>query len=125
MANSPDFMLAWLGLTAVGASPALVNINLASRPLVHCIQLAKAKLVVGDGDDELLGRLEEVRDELETSGHQIARLRDVKKGEILSLLALRPDDELRKTQTMASPLALAYTRYVCSLFFFSVAFFEG
>lgn len=110
MVNSPDFLLAWFGLVAVGAAPALVNVNLAKKPLVHCIRLAKARLVLGDGDEELLGRLEEVRGELEASGHAIAKLGEVK-GEILGGLALRPGDELRKDQTIASPICLAFTRY--------------
>lgn len=112
MANSPDFICAWLGLLAVGAAPAMVNTNLASRALVHCVTISEAKLVLADGDDEMLGRLDGVRSDLEARGHRIVRLRDVRP-QVLGLAAVRPTDELRRAVPAHAHMALAYTRQVC------------
>lgn len=116
MANSADFMLAWLGLIAVGATPAMVNTNLASKALVHCVEIAKAKLVLADGNNEMLARLEGVRSDLEATGHQIMILDGVR-SHILGLQPLRPADELREVvQGVSPPMSLTYTRYVvCSM----------
>lgn len=111
MVNSPDFMCAWLGLMAIGAAPALVNTNLGSKPLVHCVEIAKATLLLADGDDEMMGRLDGVRSDLEATGHQLVKLKDIR-GHILGLLPIRPADELRKAIQPTSPMALAYTRCV-------------
>jgi acyl-coenzyme A synthetase/AMP-(fatty) acid ligase len=108
MVNSPDMLCAWMGLMAIGAAPALINTNLASKALIHCVEIARAKLILADGDDEMLGHLDGVKADLEASGHQIfhlARVRD----EILALEPVRPADELRKIVDMDAPMALAYT----------------
>lgn len=114
MVNSPDFMCAWLGLMAIGAAPALVNTNLASKALIHCVDIAKAPLLLADGDDEMLGRLEGVRPDLEATGHRIVKVKDVR-GHILGLDPIRPANLLRKTVQPTSPMALAYTRCVYPL----------
>ncbi|KAF3765224.1 hypothetical protein M406DRAFT_70283 [Cryphonectria parasitica EP155] len=108
MANSPDFMCAWLGLMAIGAAPALINTNLASKPLLHCVGIAQARLIFAGGDDEMLGRLEAVRSELMATGHHIIKLGDVR-GQILGMKPVRPADELRRLVEATSPMALAFT----------------
>jgi acyl-CoA synthetase (AMP-forming)/AMP-acid ligase II len=108
MTNSPDMVCAWYGLLAIGAAPALVNTNLAAKALIHSVRIAKVKLILADGDPDLLGRLEGVRGDLEATGHRICRLGDVR-GQILGMEPVRPGDELRKGVDMDSPLALAYT----------------
>lgn len=108
MANSPDFMCAWFGLMAVGAAPAMINTNLASKALVHCVEIAQAKLILADGDVEMLGRLEGVRADLEASGHEIVILGHVR-DHILGLNPARPADELRGNIRIDSPMMLAYT----------------
>lgn len=112
MLNSPDFICAWLGLLAAGAAPAMVNTNLASKGLVHCVAISEAKLVLADGDDEMLGRLDGVRSDLEARGHRIVKLRDIRQ-QVLGLPAVRPADELRRAAPAHAHLALAYTRQVC------------
>lgn len=99
---------AWLGLLAIGAAPALVNTNLAAKALIHSVRIAKVKLILADGDDDLLGRLDAVRGDLEASGHRICTLGDVR-GQILSMEPVRPGDDLRKGVGVEAPLALAYT----------------
>lgn len=108
MANSPDFMCAWFGLMAVGAAPAMINTNLASKALVHCVEIAQASIILADGDGEMLSRLEGVRADLEASGHEIVILGDVR-DHILGLKPARPADELRKNIRIDSPMMLAYT----------------
>lgn len=108
MLNSPDMLCAWMGLIAIGAAPALINTNLASKSLVHCVEVARAKLILADGDRDMLDRLEGVRADLEQSGYQVFRLGDVRQ-EILAMELVRPADELRKIVNMDAPMALAYT----------------
>lgn len=108
MANSPDFICVWFGLMAIGAAPALINTNLASRALVHCVNIAEARLILADGDDEMLVRLQSVRSDLEASGHEVVILRHVR-DQILGSKPIRPADELRRNIGIDSPMALAYT----------------
>ncbi|KAK7733043.1 hypothetical protein SLS53_008372 [Cytospora paraplurivora] len=108
MLNSPDMICAWVGLFAIGAAPALINTNLTAKALIHCVEIAKVTLILADGDDETLGRLDGVRADLQASGHRIFRLRDVREV-ILALEPVRPGDDLRKTVKMDAPMALAYT----------------
>ncbi|KAG8157118.1 hypothetical protein KVR01_013108 [Diaporthe batatas] len=111
MANSPDMVCAWLGLLAIGAAPALVNTNLAAKALVHSVSIAKVKLVLADGDADLLGRLDAVRGDLEAAGHRICVLGGGGgvRAQVLGLEPVRPGDELREGVTTDTPLALAYT----------------
>ncbi|PSR77809.1 fatty acid transporter [Coniella lustricola] len=108
MGNSADLMCAWLGLLAIGAAPALVNTNLAGKALLHCVEIAKASLLVMEGGEDMVDRIEGVRAELEASGHKVVRLRDVK-GELLALEPKRPGDELRKKAQPHSSLGLVFT----------------
>ena len=48
MANRPDYVAIWLGITQTGASVALLNTNLSGAGLLHCIQVAGAKTVIAD-----------------------------------------------------------------------------
>ena len=107
MLNSPDFIFAWVGLLAIGASPALINYHLAGKGLVHCLRLSGAKLVLMDGDEEALGRMEEVKGEF---GGEVsfAELED-KRGEIYSSSNARPGDEYRTRMKANHAMALAYT----------------
>lgn len=108
MVNSPDMICAWLGLLAIGAAPALVNTNLAAKALIHSVEIAKVKLILADGDADLMGRLDAVRGDLEASGHRTCKLGEVR-GQVLGMEPMRPADELRKGVGVEAPLALAYT----------------
>lgn len=67
--NSPEYLMMWFALDAMGASPAFINCHLTARPLMHCVQvggvpesvlqsnilirgtqLCDAKLLVADSD---------------------------------------------------------------------------
>ncbi len=59
MGSRADYLAAWLGLTRVGVTVALVNTQLVGEPLLHCLRVVAAKLVVVGG--ELAATLAEVR----------------------------------------------------------------
>ncbi|CAH2238078.1 jg18461 [Pararge aegeria aegeria] len=46
MPNCAEYICTWLGMSKLGAVSALINSNLRHRPLLHCIQVAKAKAII-------------------------------------------------------------------------------
>ncbi|KAK5633356.1 hypothetical protein RRF57_009071 [Xylaria bambusicola] len=108
MINSPDFVLAWMGLWAIGAAPALINHNLSQQALLHCLSIAGSKLVLADGPEGLLARLDAVEGDLTASGIRIVKLPDVR-SEIEALPMTRLPDDLRAAVTPASAFGLFYT----------------
>lgn len=50
MPNCAEFVYTWLGVSKLGAVSALINSNLRNKPLLHCIQVAKAKALFFTGD---------------------------------------------------------------------------
>ena len=44
--NRPDYLIAWAGITRVGATVALLNTHLAGPSLAHCINVAQAGHVI-------------------------------------------------------------------------------
>lgn len=59
--NSDTFIFLWMGLWAIGAKPAFINYNLRDQALIHCINTAKAKLMLVDPEvvDVLTPKLRE------------------------------------------------------------------
>ncbi|KAI0503431.1 AMP-binding enzyme [Xylaria bambusicola] len=108
MINSPDFALAWMGLWAIGAAPALINHNLSQQALLHCLSIAESKLVLADGPEGLLARLDAVEGDLKASGVRVVKLSDVR-SEIEALPTTRLPDDLRAAVTPASAFGLFYT----------------
>jgi fatty-acyl-CoA synthase len=54
MGNKPQFVATWLGVVKLGAVCAMINNSVTGKSLVHCIQVAGAKLIIiGDEQDEL------------------------------------------------------------------------
>ena len=61
--NSPDYFIAWAGVTRTGASVALLNANLREAPLVHAVRTARpTHLLVAP---ELLGVFEDAAGQLD------------------------------------------------------------
>ncbi|KAI2611830.1 fatty acid transporter [Hypoxylon sp. NC1633] len=48
--NSPEFLLLWFALEAVGAVTAFINCNLTGQPLVHCVRISGARYLLADSD---------------------------------------------------------------------------
>jgi fatty-acyl-CoA synthase len=46
MTNRPEYVAIWLGLTQVGCVAALLNTNIASTSLAHCIDAAAARYII-------------------------------------------------------------------------------
>ncbi|KAK8879022.1 AMP-binding enzyme [Apiospora arundinis] len=108
MANSPDFLFAWLGLFAIGAAPAMINHNLSKAALLHCLGIAKSPLIVADGSPELLSRIDEIQEELASKGVKVVKLAEARP-EINASRGERPGDELRDNIGPGSPFGLFYT----------------
>ncbi|PZC72568.1 hypothetical protein B5X24_HaOG210926 [Helicoverpa armigera] len=62
MPNCGEYVWTWLGMAKLGAVSALINSNLRHKPLLHCIQVAKAKAVVFS--DQLADAISEIREQL-------------------------------------------------------------
>ena len=50
MPNRPDYLAAWIGITRIGLTAALLNTNLTGASLAHCIAVAAPAHVVVAGD---------------------------------------------------------------------------
>ena len=46
--NQPDYVAIWMGLSKIGIVTALINTNLVSAPLAHCINIAECDHVIVD-----------------------------------------------------------------------------
>ena len=64
MANRPEYMAVWLGITRMGGVVALLNANLVGTSLAHCIDIVDAKHIIVASD--LVETLERVRPNLTT-----------------------------------------------------------
>jgi acyl-CoA synthetase (AMP-forming)/AMP-acid ligase II len=106
--NRPEFMFCWLGLLAIGASPALVNYNLASKSLLHCIQVSGSHLMIVDDEDSCVRRVREVQKVLDDASVEVVFMGGDMKSIVSSMPATPPPRSLRQKKT---PLGLLYTRY--------------
>jgi acyl-CoA synthetase (AMP-forming)/AMP-acid ligase II len=52
--NSPEYLMLWFGLDAIGAVPSKINCNLTAQALVHCVKICKCRYLVCDQDVERL-----------------------------------------------------------------------
>lgn len=50
MPNCADYVAAWLGLTRIGATVALINTQLSGRALAHCLKIAAPRLIIVGGE---------------------------------------------------------------------------
>ena len=114
LTNSPEFVLAWLGLWAIGCAPALINFHLSGEALIHCVKLTGSKMILVDWDEECRARVEESRLELEKIGIKIVVLDDAVKQHIDVLQPTRPPDSYRSGLRTRDPGFLLFTRYVRS-----------
>jgi len=64
--NKPEFLFVMLGLLAIGAIPALINFNLKSKTLMHCITAADSKLFIFDC--EIASNVEGIKESLAQAG---------------------------------------------------------
>jgi len=115
--NKPEFIFIWLGLLSIGAVPALINYNLTTKPLLHCIQAANAKLLIFDS--EIAANVKTIKDELNIpsiclvdpidSAQDLSWTRTVTTKEIESYPDTRPPDSLRKGKQLTDMEMLMFT----------------
>ncbi|KAJ0415705.1 hypothetical protein BJY00DRAFT_317637 [Aspergillus carlsbadensis] len=46
--NSPEYLILWLALDAIGVCPSLINHSLTGESLVHCVKLCEARYCLAD-----------------------------------------------------------------------------
>jgi acyl-CoA synthetase (AMP-forming)/AMP-acid ligase II len=103
--------MAWLGLWAIGAAPAMINYNLAGKALMHCLKVSGAKLLLVDEDPELVARIDDVRADIEGQlGMRITVLDRELKKVIRTMKAERPEDAFREGVKGNWPMSIFYTR---------------
>ncbi|KIX98820.1 uncharacterized protein Z520_05281 [Fonsecaea multimorphosa CBS 102226] len=67
--NSPEYVMLWFAIEAVGASPAFINCNLTGTPLTHCVKLCDSKVLIADV--AIRGLVDPVRQGLEGDGVRV------------------------------------------------------
>jgi len=67
--NSPEHIMLWLGLEAIGGVPAFINCNLTDKSLVHCVKVAKARYLLAD--EEIRSLVEPVEAELANESSKV------------------------------------------------------
>lgn len=113
--NSPEFMFVMLASWCIGTAPAMINYNLASEGLIHCLKLSGSKVVLVDEDSECRARIEACRERIEGElGMKIIVLDEKMKHEISSTDPKRPEDKYRAGMKGEFPMCLIYTRSAVS-----------
>ncbi|EEP78730.1 conserved hypothetical protein [Uncinocarpus reesii 1704] len=108
--NCSEFPILWLGLWAIGCSPALINYNLAGPALMHCLKVSSAEILIVDSDPDCAGRVEEQRAAIEGELNMKPLLLDENlKSYIATFPSAVPDESFRKGIEGGSPACLFYT----------------
>lgn len=110
--NSPDFMFIWLGLLSIGAAPALINFNLASSALLHCVEVSGTQLLLYDSAEDCVSRIERSKNQLHAVGVECVVLDAALKAKISQYPISRPETDCFNSASFQLPLALMYTRCV-------------
>ena len=110
MTNSPEFMIIWLALFAIGCAPAFVNYNLTEKALVHCVNICDSKLCFVDEDKACRSRFNASKADMKEKT-KIFFFDDALRQEIASLDAIVPGDEYRTELEPSFPICLCFTRY--------------
>ena len=103
-------MLIYLG---TGAAPALMNYNLASEALIHCVKISGARILITDADEGCRARIQSVASRLESQfGVKILRLDPALETQVARQPCTPPDRSLIAQQKDKNKVALLYTRYL-------------
>lgn len=104
--NSPDFVLGWMGMLAVGCYPAMINYNLVGGALVHCVKVAECKLLLVDEDfvDRVF-----TNNDLEEMGVRCQTLDSHLRTILSSIPPRTPDPKYTGQANEKTKLALRYT----------------
>jgi acyl-coenzyme A synthetase/AMP-(fatty) acid ligase len=110
--NSPEFVFAWLGLTSIGAAPAMINYNLAGKALEHSLKTSKAKLLLVDEDPAFQARIRDVMSSAEDKDVLLMKaiiLDSAAKTGMKQQPSKRPEDWRREAVQADWPFAIFYT----------------
>ncbi|KHO00242.1 isopenicillin N-CoA synthetase [Metarhizium album ARSEF 1941] len=110
MYNSPEFLFIWLGLLSIGAAPALINYNLASGALLHCVKVSGTKVLIYDSAPDCVSRIQASGADLRSTGVEPVVLSDGLKDKISQNPATRPVTACFEDTGRVLPFALMYTR---------------
>lgn len=105
--NSPELVLGWMGLLAIGCWPAMINYNLIGDALVHCVKVADCQLLLVDED---LQRRVLDNEQLEAMVVKVQVLDQPFKDRLRQLRAETPDPIYTKDANEKTKLAMRYTR---------------
>lgn len=110
LTNSPEFLMAWLGLWAIGCAPAMINFNLSGDALLHCLKVSGAKVMLVDDDDKIQARVaeEQPRMNSEIGITSVVLTQDLKAATAAKPIQ-RPDDTYREGVKPDFPSAIFYT----------------
>lgn len=108
--NSPEFLLAWLGLMSIGCAPAAINYNLAGDALVHCLKISSVSFVLADEDPDCRQRIEDSRAAIEEQlGMKIILLDSALQAHLDTFPTSPPDEKYRLNVPGEFPAILLYT----------------
>lgn len=95
---------------AIGAAPALINYNLASDALVHCVSIAQSKIMLYDTSPDCVERIDGSRAKFDELGITVIPLDDKFEAQIDSQPKVRPESDWSRCEEL--PFSILYTRYV-------------
>lgn len=104
-------MFIWYGLLSIGCAPAMINYNLATDALVHCVRLSGSRILIVDNDPGCLERFEGSKDRIVSElGVKPVVLSQELRADIAMSNSSRPADSYRAQGQDKIPIALIYTR---------------
>ncbi|KAI8143898.1 hypothetical protein BJV82DRAFT_609800 [Fennellomyces sp. T-0311] len=86
--NHPTFYITWLAVLKIGATPALINTNLAEDSLLHCIKVANSKLFLFDPKFEQ--QVATIQEQLRDAGTELFAYGEATETEELPALPFAP-----------------------------------
>lgn len=105
--NKDSFVFLWLALWNIGAVPALINYNLQGRSLIHCVETAKAKILLVD--DEVAENGHEVESQLNSANVKVAYHDDAFRAKVSQAAGFRLPDSHRPVPNLWDPACYIYT----------------
>lgn len=104
--NSDQFIFMWFGLWSIGAKPAFINYNLASKALSHCLRVSTARLALID-PNVAENITQDIRDDLPNL--QIEILTPQLQAKAMAIEPVRQPDSERSETKLENMAILIYT----------------
>ncbi|KAI9702325.1 MAG: hypothetical protein M1836_000804 [Candelina mexicana] len=113
--NSPKFIFLWMALWSLGARPAFINYNLTGKPLLHCIRISTARILIVDEEirscfpEEVLGELSSPQFRDGQGSVEVAFFTSKLESEVASTEGVREPDTLRSGAKITDMAVLIFT----------------